>query len=403
MTSHNSIMDFKEPDILLFEECLKKYKYSDNDVSSFKTFCSWNVKFDALRNALKKTGAKVLVDIASGRGNDMNRWSLLRFSKVIGIEYDKAQFDESVIRYKQGHSKIEITFINMSATDPKLKDKVFEQNNKKQIDLVSCNFALNYFSDSEQFFKSLSNMMSIGGIFLGTAADGDFIDFIFRKFGPIVDTKLYFMKKLNETEYEFKLISPYFKQLVKTDEGHISEEYKTIIEKFLYKKSLISTLEKYGFVPYSTKNGVPAIVNLVNYPINKDPKSGFYYKRHIDLATLYFSFSFIKATPELLESVKRPICLSMSINDSINEVKEKAIKSGCNYVIIKKNDVVVPDFYISYFPVNTILFFKEEHDYFSERRYTKHFRNFRNWDAISVSIDKLDEIKEPNNYVFAFY
>lgn len=403
---NNLKMDFEN---LLNDEIYKKCiensnkHYSDRDITNFKTFCSWNIKFDALRNAIKNIKTTTLLDIASGRGNDMNRWSILKIPKVIGIEYDKQQFEEAIIRYKNSDDvKSSITYINMSATDNILVNKVMQYNDNKKVNIITCNFALNYFIDSEQFFINVSNLLNTDGLFIGTAADGDFINFIFNNFGTEINSKLYYMKKLNDQEYEFKLNSPYFKKFSKTEEGAITEDYKTIIEKFIYKKNFVEIAKKYGLVPYSIKNGTPAIVNLSNYPIGKDPKSDSYYRRHVDLATLYFSFTFIKASEKLLNNVINPKCLVVEY-DSLNKILEQVKNVDCNYVIIKKKDDIIPDFYLNYYPVNTILFFKEEHDYFSERRYTNHYKDFKNWDIMSVSVENLKkDFEHPNNYVFCY-
>ncbi len=390
MNNINNIIEYDS-----IKECLDSLKntYSEKDIENYKKFSNWNIKFNNLKNATAVLkGPKILVDIASGRGNDMNKWNTLKIQKVIGVEYDSSQYDEAILRYKKSDIKTNLTFINMSAESPKLCETVMKFS-KGPVKLVTCNFAINFFVHSDTFFQELSKMLSTDGLFIGTAADGDFINILFKYFGTEIDSKLYYLKQKDSDNYEFKINTPFFKEI-----NSKNDDYKTITEYIATRKILVNQCQKYGLVPYSIKDGLPAIVNFSNVPIDKG------YRRHIDLATLYYSFSFIKASDALLECIKNPLCHEIITNLQTIDAIDNSFNSF-NYIIIKKNEsIVVPEFYYNYYPINTILFFKESHDLLSDKRFQ---RDKNNWDAMSISVKNLKEaewsLKNPKNYIIEFY
>lgn len=437
-------------------------KYTNKDVEEYKMFSSWNVKYEMLQNAIStlnnkytlnnKSNSEVdaLIDIASGRGNDLNRWNSMNIKRVVGVEYDKLQYNEAIQRYKKSRNiKTKVSYINASATDKNLYDLISQSLYKPSVSLVTCNFALNYFIDSTNFFETLVKCLDVGGLFVGTAADGDFINFLFNNFGSEIDSKLYYIKKLNDKEYEFKINTPYFAgnagnagnaDLDKTKD---KDDYETITESFIYKKKFIAIAKHYGLVPYSIKDGVPALFNFVNYPLSYNDKSKTYYKRHIDLATLYFGFSFIKASANLMNKINVPVCLEVDGLESFETTRDNIKKqiyghSGHkdknvvpNYIIIKRKNVQLPVQFYEYYPINTILFYEKDgnkcgnkdgnkgdefSDEFSHKKYS---RDPKQWDAISISIDSITELNDktseyaffmniqslqnPKNYVIDFY
>lgn len=410
----------------LYDLINETQKYSTTDIDDYKMFSSWNIKYEMLENAIKMIRSEghrtdTIIDIASGRGNDLNRWNSLHIGRVVGIEYDKLQYNEAIQRYKKSRNiRTKVSFINASATDPNLYELISNVlRPKSSVDIVTCNFALNYFIDSKNFFETLVKCLNVGGLFIGTAADGDFLDFLFKNFGSEINSKLYYIKKLNEKEYEFKINTPYFAEIEKKKEED-KEDYTTITESFIYKKKFIAIAKYYGLVPYSIKDGVPALYNFVNYPLSINDKSGTYYKRHIDLATLYFGFSFIKASAGLMNKIDKPVCLEVDGTESFEIAKNKILSptNNANYIIIKRKNILLPIQFYEHYPINTILFYEKSDDEndFSDKKYV---RDTKQWDAISISIDSIvemnrkssdyaffmniDSLQNPKNYVIDFY
>jgi SAM-dependent methyltransferase len=287
----------------------------EKEIKSYNEFANWNVKWEMIRDALlylksnepeqpRQTRPSVvdLYDIASGRGNDLNRWIDLGLKFVVGLEYNDSQMTEAITRYKKKKNMIRVIYIKGSATN--FKD-IRSAIQFKKVNLITNNFAMNYFfgteNDANNFMKGVSESLNVGGLFIGTATDGDFIRMIFNISGqgadisgqdtdisdPVIQTDLYYIKKITDlgndfgSTYEFKLNTPYF------ESGSFSEY-------LISKNVLVSLAEKYNLVPIEISDNVPPVYNLSIRPISTNKLTNVKYSRPYDIASLYFGFSFIK-------------------------------------------------------------------------------------------------------------
>lgn len=319
----------KDIPIEILEECSKKQlkiieekDYYKKSFEEYIEFANWNVKNKMLINAkeiLVKNGINpnILLDLASGRGNDLNRWIQLGIPRVIGIELDSEQIKKAIDRYKKNSKRIKVSYVQGSASDYNLVKK---QLYGKTVPLITCNFAMNYFFENqtslESFFSTVSDSMRDGSLFIGTAADGDTIKMLMdlmcvKDSGSgsgykdcSVITNMYSIKYLSNkientgSKYKFRIETPFF-------EDHDATEY------IIRKSFLQDFAKKYSLVPYALENRVPAIFNFLEKPLElkkfrKGNDKNKYYERPVSIASLYFGFSFIKASKELLYNIENP-------------------------------------------------------------------------------------------------
>jgi hypothetical protein len=279
-------------------------EYYKKILDEYKEFSGWNIKYEMMRDAkstLTSSGIKVgtLFDLASGRGNDLNRWLSLKIPNVVGLEFDPKQMKMAIDRYRKNRRKkeIRVSYFQGSAID---YDRIREVIKHEQVSLISNNFAANYFFETKKtgdsFLKAVSDSLIEGGIFIGTAADGDVIEMLYKLTGSSeMDTDLYYIKKdpKIKNKYKFRINTPYF------------DEY-TAEEFILKKQRLVDDAKKFNMVPYAITPGVPAIFNFLQQPLVKSVITKKYYQRPVGIASLYFGFSFIKASKRLLNNIENP-------------------------------------------------------------------------------------------------
>ena len=131
-----------------------------------------------------------LLEFASGRGADLNRWKKYNFAKVIGIEPVMSSIEVARERFqKLDRPKPETYFLrgdlsklifpNYDAGSDK-SNKINLQKfipTKYQYDIVSIQFALHYFFENEisvrTIMQNINDNLSTGGLVIGTCFDGE--------------------------------------------------------------------------------------------------------------------------------------------------------------------------------------------------------------------------------------
>ena len=187
-----------------FIECIIKYGKINNFIISEKTDNIDNlrkfhnyIKSNLIINRCLNVNANSLLDIACGRGGDLQKWlnHRLKLRYILGFDshaesiYSSIRkgdsFDGAIARF-QGIKKTYsgppgkfpfINFKNLSVLDPSILLKLNTIDKNKIYDIVSCQFALHYFSqNTDTLSKTLelvSSKLKKGGLFIGTATDGD--------------------------------------------------------------------------------------------------------------------------------------------------------------------------------------------------------------------------------------
>jgi 2-polyprenyl-3-methyl-5-hydroxy-6-metoxy-1,4-benzoquinol methylase len=235
-------------------------------------FCSWVIKYSMLDIAVKLLKTKTLLDLACGRGNDLNRWISMKLQRVIGVDDSNEQISEAIHRYKSMSSKIKVNYINMSVCAPTLP-VVVRKYYKDPIMLATCNFALNHFVNDDGFYRNISRLISPGGLLVGTAADGDYIEIMLNLNDGHVKSDIVDIKRVDDERYTFKINSPFF------------NSQKVVVESLVKRKEFVERMAKYGFEPYLMYHELPAIFNFADFPNELgDP----------ELKKYYMGFCFIK-------------------------------------------------------------------------------------------------------------
>lgn len=236
----------------------------------------------------KKNGGTTLLDIAVGRGGDLFKWQHNNFTVVVGFDPHKESIDEArrrlnaQLKHKKKYPYTK--YFTLDMLDPSLLQKInsLEINIKgvesHTYDVVSCQFAFHYFAKQmDQVLQFISVKLNNGGIFIGTATDGDKVHELLIETDNIC-TNLLQINKINDEKYTFNItsdsINTYF------DVKGVSEEF------FLFKEKFINTAKSYD-------------LHLLEVKSFKEWYNG--YDRQMTesecmVSFLNFSFSFIKIT-----------------------------------------------------------------------------------------------------------
>lgn len=116
------------------------------------------------------SNAASLLDVACGRGGDIQKWDAAGITHVHGIDISPGEIEEAKRRYRARAWKKLTCDFHVSSTLA-TKEWFF-----KQYDVVSCMFALHYFCGSERaldhIMRNVSASLKPGGYFIGTVPDG---------------------------------------------------------------------------------------------------------------------------------------------------------------------------------------------------------------------------------------
>lgn len=179
---------------------------------------------------------KKLLDLACGRGGDIRKWIDCKIKTVEGYDIN----DESVKEAKQRQSDLDTknTVIDLNVLDLSCN----ALKSVKDIDIVTCFFAIHYFFDDLQKFldNTVNKRLKKGGYFIFTTMDHNRIDYCLEEFDD---------KEVCISEFTMKRISPFkietcIKNTIVSDKN---------IESTMPEESIIDILEKNGLELYSLK------------------------------------------------------------------------------------------------------------------------------------------------------
>jgi len=116
-----------------------------------------------------------LLDLACGKGGDLDKWASNNIKNVIGYDINSASIKEAQRRVSNYRSPLK-TNINLYVKD--LSRNVISNGNKN-MDVITSMFAFHYFFESEDTFnvimETIENNLKDGGYFMGAMFDGDLI------------------------------------------------------------------------------------------------------------------------------------------------------------------------------------------------------------------------------------
>jgi mRNA (guanine-N7-)-methyltransferase len=106
----------------------------------------------------------------------MQKWIRAHVNYVLFTDIAENSLEECERRYTENRSRRRIfdcDFVHLDATTELLRDKVGLVN--RRVNLVSCQFVLHYsfesFKQANTFLKNVSDMLDVGGYFIGTTTD----------------------------------------------------------------------------------------------------------------------------------------------------------------------------------------------------------------------------------------
>jgi len=274
-----------------------------DNIDALRKFHNW-IKLQLIHKAKKMTNGKSLLDIAVGRGGDLYKWSgrEANLEYVTGIDSDgdaifgtkrTVGWDGARERVRQFNGKKpNVNLWKLSATDPDILTKLGEKDNNKVYDIVSCQFAFHYFVQHMDHVLSLiSSKLKPGGVFIGTASDGDLIKTNLIK-GNVFLHKIIKKKPYPLLEVISKNEDEYIYHLYSDGENVTYFDYKGgISEYFLFKETLIKKAKEYNLTPIDD-----GILNFSNWYIKyiADQKHKKLSTQEQIVSFLNFSFIFVK-------------------------------------------------------------------------------------------------------------
>ena len=293
-------------------------------VEAHRNFSNYNVKNEMLKDSINYLRKNLqnsknyleLLDLASGRGNDLNRWIINKVDSVIGIDISPEQVEEANKRFAETPSNkkknIKVSYFIGSIDNEKDVNRIVSN---KKFYLITNNYALNYVN-LDKFLKLISDKLMPKGLFIGTATDGSTINALIQAFGPEINSRLFYLKGNVEGITEGTTSFPNIESLedflenseripeLKTYDFKLETAFfndDTINENIVYRDEFEKIAKKYGLIPFSTSPYVNPIYNLNRRPLQKQ-----YMYRPESIASLYFGFSFIKADQHLLKNINEP-------------------------------------------------------------------------------------------------
>lgn len=152
------------------------------------------IKLNIIIDSCKKTNAKNLLDIACGRGGDLQKWlnHKINLQYILAFDSHKEsifsslkkgdEFDGAIARFQNIKQSYKgkmpfINFKNLNILDSKILEKLNSIDSNKEYDVISCQFALHYFNKNQLILNNTLKIISLklkkGGLFIGTSTDGD--------------------------------------------------------------------------------------------------------------------------------------------------------------------------------------------------------------------------------------
>lgn len=200
---------------------------------------------------LQKFSPKTILDIGSGIGGDLWKWARLDSSKVLGVDCNRKAKQEAMKRLrvvKKSNTKLNVWFAVVDVSDDSaisdiidICDRVRWLPEFGKFDMVSCQFAFNYFMENEVILDNvmtiISSALKRGGIFVALAMDG-------RKITGDIDEPGIQIRSLSNIAYTVNFLDSSSGGWWKEQEAEITEfllipdQFKQFLEKNFMKYKL---------------------------------------------------------------------------------------------------------------------------------------------------------------------
>jgi hypothetical protein len=134
--------------------------------------------FNSVGKALPISNTRVLLDIGSGKGGDVNKWVANKFTHVICVEPNEENRRELAKRLSG--TNIQYRIVPTVGQDwENIVQNVRQFSPNGFVDVISCMLSLSFFFDSAQSTYSIAhlvnNTLSRGGYFISLSIDGRYV------------------------------------------------------------------------------------------------------------------------------------------------------------------------------------------------------------------------------------
>mgnify|MGYP001244095417 CR=1 FL=1 len=228
------------------------------NIGNLRKFHNW-IKLSLIKTSCDFLNAENLLDIGVGRGGDIQKWAKTTLKNVMGIDSDEKSINESILfdgavtRYNNLKGKMNLPhcrFEEISAIDPRSFELLNDKDKCTIYDIVSCQFSFHYFvKDIDIVLNLVSSKLKSGGLFIGTASDGDLIKLNLKE-GDISTPLLEIVKK-SDDEYTYVLKSG---NTTREQNRTYFEVNGASNEYFLHKEYFISKCSQYNLELINTFN-----------------------------------------------------------------------------------------------------------------------------------------------------
>jgi mRNA (guanine-N7-)-methyltransferase len=292
--------------------------YSNENKTNFYNMKKFhnNIKRDLIKKYAKNNDT--IIDLGCGKGGDMHKWISTNIKYVKGYDINKEYLKEAEDRYEKIKKQNKInTEIIYKCID--LSKKVIDTEHKN-VNIITCNFALHYFFENEETFnilkKSIKNNLKINGYFIGTIFDGASVNKMVNNYEFTQFDKLFKIENINNNNKLFgNKIKVYLKDSII---DNISYEYLIYFGKF------ISKMEDEGFILVNSKlfSEIDDFNNLEDY------------EKSYSSLNRYFVFKLINNNID---------CITYDFNNmKVHDLKEFCKNNNINnYSKFNKKDLII--------------------------------------------------------------
>lgn len=277
-----------------------------------------------------------LLDLACGKGGDLDKWVLNNIKNVIGYDINKQSILEAQRRidnYKYPTN----TIVKVNVLD--LSRNIIDGN--KDCDVVSSMFAFHYFFETQETFnnilKTIDNNLKEGGYFIGTMFDGQTIK-------NILENNIYILKDKDDIKFKIESYEPltddmfgnkisvYLKDTV-LDEP--MDEYVVYFDKFvnIMKQRGYDLVDSKMFKDLNEKSNMNTLEKNVSY-LNRY----FVFQRKTSsLCKQESNYLTVCEWPFNVEEIKKQRLLKKYKKALNNKILTASLKDKINYTFILDN------------------------------------------------------------------
>ena len=270
----------------------------------------------------------VLLDLACGKGGDINKWKKAGIKKVVSVDidadcikyateyYDSVEAPKPLVMFLQGDStKLIFPDYKIMIHEDDIKQYQESFPAKYMFDMVSVQFCLHYFFEKEVLLRTLlqnvNDNLKIGGYFIGTCFDGNKVYNLLKgkKFaeGKLNDNVIWKIEKKYLQNVVYKTNTPNYGKKISVYNSSIGHSHDEYLVNFEYLDTLCI---EYGFEKVAVTNFGDIYdefkVDTLNNKINKACRMTLV-EKEFSFLNNSFAYKKIQNTPDKIYSKLKSI------------------------------------------------------------------------------------------------